>query len=58
MTTPTSLRGHLHFLTLSVVGIVLTTLLLLSGRADAQEFRGTISGTVTDSTGPSSRTLK
>ena len=48
---PTSRRGHLGSLILSVVGIILTMLLLLSAPASAQEFRGTISGTVTDSTG-------
>src|ERR1700730_1822194 len=47
----TLLRGHLRSFTLSVVGIVLAALLLIPGRAGAQEFRGTISGTVTDSTG-------
>jgi hypothetical protein len=50
MTTSTLLRGHLRSLTLSVIGMVLAALLLLPGRAGAQEFRGTISGTVTDST--------
>src|ERR1700709_2166367 len=54
MTTPknsTFFRGQLYPITLSVVCMMLTLTLLLSGRAVAQEFRGTISGTVTDSTG-------
>src|SRR5260370_8132737 len=44
-------RGLLHPITLSAVCLMLPLLLLLSGHAVAQEFRGTISGTVTDSTG-------
>jgi hypothetical protein len=54
MTTPrkfTFSRGRPYPITLSVVCIILSLLLLLSGRAVAQEFRGTISGTVTDATG-------
>jgi hypothetical protein len=44
-------RGLLHPITFSAVCMMLPLLLLLSGRAVAQEFRGTISGTVTDATG-------
>ena len=43
-------RGHLHSFTLWIACILLGGL-LHSGSASAQEFRGTISGTVTDSTG-------
>jgi hypothetical protein len=54
MTPPensTFFRGQLYPITLPVLCMMLTLLLLLSGRAVAQEFRGTISGTVADSTG-------
>ena len=54
MTTPKKSsfsRGLFHPITLSVVSMMLPLLLLLPGHAVAQEFRGTISGTVTDATG-------
>jgi Carboxypeptidase regulatory-like domain len=53
MPTPktfTFARGHLRSLVLPVACILFAALLLSVG-ASAQEFRGTISGTVTDSTG-------
>jgi hypothetical protein len=48
--TPTFARGHLRSLVLPVAFLLFAALLLSVG-AGAQEFRGTISGTVTDSTG-------
>ena len=48
--TPTFARGHLPSLVLPVAFILFAALLLSVG-AGAQEFRGTISGTVTDSSG-------
>ncbi len=48
--TSTFARDHLRSLTLSVACILFAASLLPAG-ASAQEFRGTISGTVTDSSG-------
>ena len=48
--TSTFARGHLRSVTLLVVCTLFAALLLSVG-AHGQEFRGTISGTVTDSSG-------
>jgi hypothetical protein len=44
-------RGRLYFLTLSALCLMLAFFIFIPGRARAQEFRGTISGTITDSSG-------